>query len=65
MASCFWTDARALFSRLNEQDNATALPTTSMGGITFVAGASRAERLAHDPEKWEPVFGKDHAQIKR
>jgi hypothetical protein len=18
--------------------------------------------LAHDPEKWEPVFGKDHAQ---
>jgi hypothetical protein len=54
-----------LFSRLTEQDNATALPTTSIGGITFVAGASRAERLAHDPEKWEPVFGKDHAQIKR
>jgi hypothetical protein len=22
---------------------------------------SRA-RMAHDPEKWEPVFGKDHAQ---
>ena len=21
-------------------------------------------RLAHDPEKWEPVFGKDHAQAK-
>jgi hypothetical protein len=20
--------------------------------------------LEHDPEKWEPVFGKDHAQIK-
>jgi len=20
--------------------------------------------LAHDPEKWEPVFGKDHAQSK-
>jgi hypothetical protein len=20
--------------------------------------------LAHDPEKWEPVFGKDHAQVK-
>jgi hypothetical protein len=19
---------------------------------------------AHDPEKWEPVFGKDHAQAK-
>jgi hypothetical protein len=21
--------------------------------------------LEHDPEKWEPVFRKDHAQIKR
>jgi hypothetical protein len=21
-------------------------------------------RLAHDPEKWQPVFGKDHAQAK-
>jgi hypothetical protein len=21
--------------------------------------------LAHDPEKWEPVFGKDHAQCKK
>ena len=20
--------------------------------------------LEHDPEKWEPVFGKDHAQTK-
>jgi hypothetical protein len=23
----------------------------------------RRGRLAHDPKKWEPVFGKDHAQI--
>ena len=23
-----------------------------------------AQRLAHDPEKWEPVFGKDHAEAK-
>jgi hypothetical protein len=23
------------------------------------------ERLEHDPEKWKPVFGKDHAQTKR
>jgi len=22
-------------------------------------------RLEHDPEKWEPVFGKDHAQNKK
>jgi hypothetical protein len=21
--------------------------------------------LEHDPEKWEPVFGKDHAQTKK
>jgi hypothetical protein len=21
--------------------------------------------LEHDPEKWDPVFGKDHAQAKR
>jgi hypothetical protein len=23
-----------------------------------------ASNLEHDPEKWEPVFGKDHAQTK-
>jgi hypothetical protein len=23
-----------------------------------------ARTLEHDPEKWEPVFGKDHAQTK-
>jgi hypothetical protein len=22
-------------------------------------------RLEHDPEKWKPVFGKDHAQTRR
>jgi hypothetical protein len=22
----------------------------------------KARRLEHDPEKWEPAFGKDHAQ---
>ncbi len=26
--------------------------------------AARPKRLGHDPEKWEPVFGKDHAQTK-
>ena len=26
--------------------------------------ARRTRRLAHDPEKWEPVFGKVHAQAK-
>jgi 3-(3-hydroxy-phenyl)propionate hydroxylase len=35
---------------------------------TFDAGKiaqARARALEHDPEKWEPVFGKDHAQTKR
>jgi hypothetical protein len=28
-------------------------------------GADAGDReLEHDPEKWMPVFGKDHAQIK-
>jgi hypothetical protein len=27
-------------------------------------GQRRLLRLARDPEKWEPVFGKDHAQNK-
>jgi hypothetical protein len=26
---------------------------------------TRGARLGHDPEKWEPVFGKDHAPTKR
>jgi len=26
--------------------------------------SGRAFRLEHDPEKWEPVFGKDHAPTK-
>jgi hypothetical protein len=25
----------------------------------------RFRRLEHDPEKWKPVFRKDHAQTKR
>jgi hypothetical protein len=27
------------------------------------AGGQR--RLEHDPEKWKPVFGEDHAQTKK
>jgi hypothetical protein len=25
------------------------------------SGTPQSERLVHDPEKWKPVFGKDHA----
>jgi hypothetical protein len=30
----------------------------------FCGRSARARRLEHDPEKWKPVFGKDHAQTK-
>src|SRR5665647_1642703 len=35
----------------------------------WLCNGGRGERLnvrvmAHDPEKWQPVFGKDHAQAK-
>ncbi len=33
-------------------------------GSSFVK-AYGIHRLEHDPEKWEPVFRKDHAQTKR
>jgi hypothetical protein len=34
-------------------------------GVTSGGRRSRSgARLEHDPEKWEPVFGKDHAQTK-
>jgi hypothetical protein len=34
--------------------------------VAFGGGGERqANELEHDPEKWEPVFGKDHAQTKK
>jgi hypothetical protein len=29
-----------------------------------IRGQGFDDGLKHDPEKWEPVFGKDHAQTK-
>jgi hypothetical protein len=37
------------------------------GGLPRSRAAEKAAfciGLEHDPEKWEPVFGKDHAQTK-
>jgi len=34
----------------------------AIGLVTEIA--RRRTAGAHDPEKWEPVFGKDHAQTK-
>jgi hypothetical protein len=28
------------------------------------SGGGRREAIEHDPEKWEPIFGKDHAPTK-
>ena len=35
-------------------------------GIAFsvIGGVPKAVRLEHDPEKWEPVFRKDHLHQK-
>src|SRR3990172_10354061 len=41
-------------------------PVTARAPEKKVRGRPNAaiDALAHDPEKWEPVFGKDHAQAK-
>jgi tRNA-2-methylthio-N6-dimethylallyladenosine synthase len=41
----------------------TDLGTYSLFG-TLARSEVRAPALEHDPEKWEPVFGKDHARTK-
>jgi hypothetical protein len=37
---------------------------TARRGPQCRPGKLRATHLEHDPEKWKPVFRKDHAQIK-
>jgi hypothetical protein len=32
--------------------------------MRFAFGPGAQRELEHDPEKWKPVFGKDHAQMK-
>jgi hypothetical protein len=34
------------------------LPKVSRCGVAW-------RLIVHDPEKWEPVFGKDHARVER
>jgi hypothetical protein len=33
-----------------------------MGALPFAPTATMLPKLEHDPEKWKPVFGQDHAQ---
>jgi hypothetical protein len=35
-----------------------------VNGTLLTRRPAAVKRLEHDPEKWEPVFGKDHAQLK-
>ena len=53
----------------------TVMPLTETTAITVLCatrrrraavrdGAAGAAGLEHDPEKWKPVFGNDHAQIR-
>jgi hypothetical protein len=35
-----------------------------LNGLTLSEFFLRLNRLEHDPEKWKPVFRKDHAQTK-
>ena len=56
-------DARA--SVAGHERARRVLPAGRRGGAAGAAGCHAAARsVEHDPEKWEPVFGKDHAQTK-
>src|ERR1044072_736927 len=54
---------RARFSRKRRGRTRTIpiLPTTSI--CSRRASAPRRRCGEHDPEKWKPVFGQDHAQM--
>jgi hypothetical protein len=60
-----WAAARAGFPAI--VDVSPEAGTQAMLRLVFGQHAyqdqDQAERLAHDPEKREPIFGKDHAQI--
>jgi hypothetical protein len=42
----------------------TAIPLITGEPLVFDGAVIRFSLIEHDPEKWEPVFGKDHAQSK-
>src|SRR5471032_1845954 len=50
--------------RADRAAQGSAVRRLHAGAVPPLRAAERC-RLAHDPEKWEPVFGKDHAQTKR
>jgi DNA-binding beta-propeller fold protein YncE len=73
-ASLAWLDAATMRTKLTfstaPRPNGVAITASGRIGIAACIGDGthppelHAFDLAHDPEKWRPVFGKDHAQIK-
>ena len=59
------TDNRKLVEDINRRGLLRG--AVSLGALTMLTGCDVSEiglTLEHDPKKWMPVFGKDHAQQK-
>jgi 6-phosphogluconolactonase len=54
----------AMLKRLCDGDRSIPASRVRRDDALILADRGAAERLGneHDPEKWTPVFGKDHAQ---
>src|SRR5262245_20491994 len=61
-ASVLRTRSRA--SAAIARERAGSSGTSGFAADDFATISDIATSLARDPEKWEPVFGKDHAQYK-
>jgi hypothetical protein len=51
---------------MSESDHSRpVLASSKFGHVRYAAESeSKFRALEHDPEKWEPFFGKDHAQTR-
>jgi hypothetical protein len=64
-AAIFLVFATALAMTANNPREGRKLRALHHFGGFRASREPRFRALKHDPEKWEPVFRKDHAQIKR
>jgi hypothetical protein len=60
MENCFVARGAPPFGRAARFGAGGAIEATTARAFA----ESGARSLEHDPEKWEPVFGKDHAQTR-